>query len=107
MKKNELARQLDLMSDYISENAPDIVAACASTMKAKPDIIDGIMRCLPTTDEVTAMRIGAIAGLMYAHDMLAGKDEPGAPDEDARDVATNSVSAFLAFKYDRKEGGHE
>lgn len=110
MKKSELARQLDLMSDYINENAPDIVTAHASTMKAKPDTIDGIiMRCLPTTDEVTAMRIGAIAGLMYAHDMLAGKDEPGAPDKDAREVVAYSVGAFLSLKanFDLSEDNDE
>ena len=110
MKKSELARQLDLMGDYISENAPDIVAAHASMMEANPDAIDRIiMRCLPTTDEVTAMRIGAVAGLMYAHDMLDGEDEPLKPDVDARAVMASCIGTFLKFKisFDLSEDNDE
>lgn len=110
MEKSELARQLDLMSDYINDNAPDVVAAHASTMKGKPVAIDGIiMRCLPTTDEVTAMRIGAIAGLMYARDMLAGEEEPRKPEVDARAVMANCIGVFLQFKasFDLSEDNDE
>ena len=94
MKKSELARHLDLMSDEVDENPPEAVVTDHDALTAH----------LPTDGEMLALRIGIIGALVYATEALTGKVRPGDPMEDARDMMGDGITVLVRQKL---EADHE
>ena len=95
MKKKEMARHLDLMSDELDENPPEAVVAVSTSLDAY----------LPTDGEMLAMRIGIIGALIYATQALTGEVRPGDPVEDARNMMGDGISVLVSQKREADNEG--
>lgn len=115
MKKSELARHLDRMSDYIIENAPNLDTAMVALQGDVPDCVACLVRdALPTEGELAAVRVGVIAGLLYARDVLTGDMAPGDCGADSRHLVSNCLGCIVserlginAIFHDVEGGCHE
>lgn len=94
MKKSELARHLDLMSNEVDENPPEAVVADDESLEAY----------LPTDGEMLALRVGMLGALVYATEVLNGNNRPGDPVWDARRMVGKGISILVRMK---KEANHE
>lgn len=92
MRRKELARHLDLMSDELSENEPDLALA----MESGREVPSLLHHLLPGEAEITAMRVGAIIALVWAQDALVGEVEPGDPVRDARELMGHGLTYIFA-----------
>ena len=95
MKKSELARHLDLMSDEVDEKPPEKV------MLAGGINLDAY---LPTDGELLALRIGIVGALVWATGALTGEVKPGDPVEDARNMMGDGIAVLVRQKL---EADHE
>lgn len=88
MKKSELARYLDLVSDEVDENPPTGVMVKGA----------GSGDCLPTDGEMFALRVGIIGGLMHAMRALTGEERPGDPARDAKVLMGDAIAVLVGEK---------
>lgn len=92
MKKSELARHLDLMSDEVDENPPKVVADDES-----------LEAYLPTDGEMLALRVGMLGALTWATNALNGNVKPGDPVWDARRMVGKGISILTHMKLEAND----
>lgn len=109
MKKSEAITHLDRVSDELDAHGYVPVIDLELGVLGLRVQASALMKGLSLTPgEAQALRAGAIAGLVYARDLLAGNQMAGNPATDAHDLFGDATMALLSCRLrsnDRRKGG--
>ena len=94
MKRKELAKFVDKMSDHIDEiTLEPIVKTHATGAYA-----EAVKAAQPTEDDVYCVRAGAIAALVMVHDLLTGKEELTDPEGYAEEMMIDTIGRLIQHR---------
>ena len=94
MKRKELAKFVDKMSDHIDEIMLEpTVKAHGSGAYAK-----AVKAAQPTEDDVYCVKAGAIAALVAVYDLLTDKEELTDPEGYAEEMMINTIGCLIQHR---------
>lgn len=94
MKRKELAKYIDQMSDHIDQmTIVPKVRVHGSDARAK-----ALQDAQLSHEDVSLIRAGAIAALIEAHELLTGRKQPYDPEDQAEDMMINTIGLMIEHR---------
>lgn len=94
MKRKELAKYIDQMSDHIDQIAiVPKVRVYGSDARAK-----ALQDAQLSHEDVSLIKAGAIAALIEAHELLTGGKQPYDPEDQAEDMMIKTIGLMIEHR---------